>query len=145
MNPIISSESKTASQSRWGWHPVNREYFQKLKQLKKWYWEAVYAVGRWRRWERKTVHRAATAPKYYPGFVENGPTYKTVTHRGMDGEVIGYGSKRLPLTLNDHGVLAAFDAARMPAATPEQVVPLGLSLEMIDRLYHEAEEWYNKK
>lgn len=142
MNPIVSSESKTAVQSRWGWHPVNQEYFQKLKALKRWYWQAVYAVGRYRRWERKTVHRHGIAPRYCDVFVNNEPTFKRVTHRNGAGEVIGYGSKRLPLSLDDRGILEAFEAARMPAKTADDVTPLKLTQERIDYLYAAAKEWY---
>lgn len=138
----MSTQTQTANahQSRWGYHPVSYETFRKLKTLKKRYWQTVYAVARWRRWDRKTVNQTGPEPKYCPAFVEEKGHYKTVTHKVGDQEFKG--SVYVPKTLNDHGILEAFEQARMPMETPEAVKPLNISDAQIDRLYEEVEAWF---
>ena len=53
--------------SRWGFHPCSYETYLQLKQLKKRFWETVYAYERWRRWARK-LNRVGDEPKFCPLF-----------------------------------------------------------------------------
>jgi hypothetical protein len=138
----MSTTTANVHQSRWGYHPVSYETFRTLKALKKRYWQTVYAVARWRRWDRKTVHQHGPEPKYCPTFVDESGHYKTVTHK-VDGMEFR-GSVYVPKTLVDHGILEAFEQARMPQENPEDVKPLAISDEKIDLLYERVEAWFEE-
>lgn len=125
------------TESRWGFHPVDHATFRKLKDLHKWYWQTVYDVARWARWDRKTVNQHGPEPKYCPLFVENKGHWKTFeTKEGFQG------MKYYPKTMNDHGIIEAYHSARMPKESPDDVEPLRISLAEIDRLHAEAKEYF---
>lgn len=124
--------------SRWGFHPVSYATFCKLKELKKWYFQTVYSVARWSRWDRKTVHQKGPEPSYCPLFVlDQMYVHKYTNKEGHEAR------KYFPKTLRDHGVLAAFEQARRPVETPEEVRPLQLDLDKIDRLHAEAKQYFD--
>jgi hypothetical protein len=123
-------------QSRFGFHPVDYETCRKLKTLHKRYWETVYAVARWMRWDRKTVHQHGPEPKYCTVFVEEQGHWQRFKNR--DGYT---GKKYCQKTLNDQGVVEAYHQARMPKKA-DDVKPISISPEEIDRLYNEVEDWF---
>jgi hypothetical protein len=123
-------------QSSWGFHPIDYRTFTMLKELHKNYWETVRMVARWIRWNRKTVRRYGPEPRYCPIFVKEEGHIETF--RTRDGYT---GTRWLPKTLVDHGIVAAYRAARRPAATPDEVAPISLTPEEIERLYREVEAW----
>lgn len=127
------------SKSRWGYHSTDYATFRKLRELHRWYWETVYAVARFTRWDRKTVHRHGAAPRYCPVFVkEQGHWEKFINRDGHPA--VRYHAK----TLVDHGIVKSLRAARMPAETPEAVPEIPLSKADIDRLYDEVKAWFEK-
>lgn len=136
--------------SKWGFHPCDYQTFSKLKALHRAYWEAVYGLGDWFRWNAKQpqnrVHRRKI--KDAMGRVSgketvgpwNEPTYcpifGTPTHKNI--------WLTMPQHLKDHGIIADYQNARMPKASPDQVVPLNLSDERINELYDQLQEWSAK-
>ncbi len=127
--------------SRWGFHPVDHETYLKLKRLKKLYWEAVRTYGRWRRWVRKLPeNRFYWIPR----------TSDSEKRKRSDTPILE--PKCCPVFqpdtwvrdsyLRENGVLNAFELARMPEAKPEDVKPLLISTEQINKMLKEAEEWY---
>lgn len=135
----MSTVTANVFESRWGYHPVSRETFLKLKTLHRRYWETVYAVARYVRWDRKTVNQHGPAPSYCPIFVEEKGCWIKTTHK-VDGQVF-YGSRWFPKTIKDHGIVQAYHAARHPKAAAD-VVPLAISEQEIDRLYEQVENWF---
>jgi hypothetical protein len=126
-----------AVEGRFGFHPVDYATFRKLKDLHRWYWQTVYDVARWVRWDRKTVYQHGPEPKYCPTFVEEKGHWQTFTNKD------GYqGMRYYPKTLNDHGIIEAYQSARMPKESPDDVEPLRISLAEIDRLHAEAKEYF---
>jgi len=127
-------------QGRWGFHPVSHETFLKLKELKKFYFVTLRQLGTWVRWDRKMVHKVGPEPKYCPMFVEDKKEWRKHVNKDGFTEYRYY-----PKTRNDRGVLEAFEVARMPKATAEEVVPLKLSDEEIDKLYSQMKAWLEGK
>lgn len=129
-----------AFQSRWGFHPVDYSTYRKLKTLHRRYWETVYSVARWTRWDRKTVHQTGPEPKYCPIFVqEKGHWESFTTREGTTAQ------RYRPKTLVDHGIIESYKTARMPAESPEAVKEIPLSKEQIDVLYEQVEAWFEKE
>lgn len=123
--------------SKWGYHPVSYETFLKLKELNKWFHFTLYALGRWVRWDRKTVHQHGPEPKYCGTFVWNRAEWRKHVNKDGHTEFRFY-----PKTRVDHGIREALYEARMPKATPEEVEPLELSDDEIDRLHAQVQEWF---
>lgn len=119
-------------ESRWGFHPVSHETFLKLKELHKWYHATLRHLGTWVRWDRKTVHKHGPEPKYCPTFVEDHTSW-WYTPSGR--------CKIYPKTRIDHGICEAYHQARMPVPR-EDVEPLDISDEEINRLHAEVSEWF---
>jgi len=126
--------------SKWGYHPTSFETFKKLKNLKKRYWQTVYAVARWRRWNKKTVNKIGSEPIYCPFFVEEKSSW--VKKIGKDGQTSTY---LLPKTLNDQGVLGAYENARIPVENSELVQLNQISEADINLLFEKVEDWFGKK
>jgi hypothetical protein len=120
----MSTVTETAVyESRWGFHPVSYETFRKLKFLHKWYYQTLKDHARWRRWNRKFPHnRKGPEPQYCPFFCKENKFWRP----------------------EDHGVREAYQQARMPVPR-EEVQPLVLSVEVIDRMYEEVKTWVDKQ
>ena len=129
--------------SRWGFHPCDHATYLKLKRLKKIYWAAVSTYGRWRRWSRK---RHENRFYWLP---------KERTEKRKRGTVPIPEPKCCPVFLpdtwvsdsylKDNGVLLAFEQARMPTKRPDDVRPLIISVEKINKMLEAAEKWYAEK
>jgi hypothetical protein len=126
---------KTIFQSRFGFHPCDRQTFLQLKALKKCYWLTVRDFHRWWRWQRKLPHnRRGPEPKYCEVFVENKHWLRPRRVHGQDAV------RHYPRTLVDRGVLAWFAAASQPQAEPP--IPFDAqALAEIDRIHREAASW----
>jgi len=126
-------------QSKWGYHPVSYETFLKLRELRKWYFMALHDVAAWFRWNRKTVYKSKVEPLYCKTFVlDKGETRKRTDKEGHI-HWIWY-----PKTRTDLGICDAFQSARMPMKTSEEVVQLKISDEEINRLHTEVSKFFNK-
>lgn len=137
-----STHEGTVHQSRWGFHPIDRETFAKLKLIHKHYWKTLRQLARWYRWNNKQ------------------PQNRIITQRIRDeaGRVVGrqvigvweepayctafglplphrHGIK-IPDLLPDGGIVAAYNAARKPV-DKDKVTPICITLEIINRLYEE--------
>lgn len=120
-------------QSKFGYHSADYETYKKLKFLYKHYWQTVYQLARWRRWDRKTVHQIGPEPSkgFSPFVSSNGRWVKFVNKEGFTG------MRYEAFWANDRGIIDAFQNARMPKKEEKDVVPLGVTLEFINKLYDE--------
>ena len=130
----IMNVTETTFQSKWGFHPCDRETFKKLKAIKKAYWQAVYDFYNWWRWERKEPqNRQGPEPKYNNLFVINKLWCKTSQRKDKDGNVHTH-YRYFPRTVTDHGFLALYEQARKPNS--ELVEPFSEeTLKKIDEFY----------
>lgn len=69
-------------QSKWGWHPCDKEVFLKLKELNKIFVDALHKKAAWERWERKEPRNRVGRQKL----------------RDSNGKAVGYG---IPVPLNE--------------------------------------------
>ena len=138
---------QNVSKSRFGFHACDHETFLKLKKLKKFYFKALRRNGEWNRWSRKEPQNRVEI-KWY----RNDKGQKT------GSEIVGpkvepklypvFGQKRYIPTndhaLNDMGVLAAYDAARRPYATSDEVKAIAITVEQIDNMLSHLEKFDNQ-
>lgn len=128
----------TVNKGRFGYHACDYETYRKLKYLHKRYWETVYAVARWRRWNNKTVYKSPQEPTYCPVFVEDGGSW--VKFKNKEGfNCMKYVQK----AVLDYGIIEAYKTARTPFATEEAVQSLNISVAKIESLYNKVREYYN--
>jgi len=121
-NEMSIATETAVYESRWGFHPVSYETFRKLKFLHKWYYQTLKDHANWRRWIRKLPHnRKGPQPQYCPFYAEKKFWRPT-----------------------DHGIIAAYQQARMPVPQDE-VEPLEISVEQIDKMYDEVKSWVDKQ
>ncbi len=152
--------TETAVQSKYGWHPCNVETFHKLKNIHRVYWESVYRLAAYHRWERKAPQNRVQRfdgkgpdgkpiPLVPPRPI-NAPAFTTLMYMQEyksyhDGK--GNWNYKHPFTLTRPAILpdvmaAVYDYqnARRPRDKAEEVVPLSLTKEQIDALYAKAME-----
>lgn len=129
------STSTDSFRSRFGYHPCDFATWQKLRSLKKCYWQTVKDFHRWWRWQRKRPeNRRGPEPKFCDVFVINKPWFRP--RRVHAHDAVRY----YPKTLVDHGILELFAAARQPQADPPD--PFDESrLRLIERLHAAAAAW----
>ena len=126
-------------QGKWGYYPASRETFLKLKELHKWYYETLRNLGTWVRWTRKTKHRSGPEPKHCHTFVvDKWEMRKYINKEGFTGY------RWYPKTRFDCGVCEAYQTARMPKKTAEEVVQLKISEAEINRLHAEVSAFFKK-
>ena len=92
--------------SRWGYHPCNYETYDKLRRVHKAYYEGLRVLSRWRRWRAKLPHN----------------------RRGPE-PFVAYGVRQICAS----PIVAEFHAARHGVPEAEQVKPLAISVEQLDR------------
>ena len=103
-------------QSRWGFHPCDRDTLLNLKEYHRLMLRAFRQYRRWAAWDRKTVHRVGPEPAYFIDLTFN------------DGwsdrrQFLRFGPERRNLY---HQVLSEYRAARTPKADAASVAPLDL-------------------
>jgi hypothetical protein len=126
--------------SRFGYHSIDYATFLKLKKLYKAYWQTVYDIAKWKRWVRKRPeNRRGPEPTYCEAFAKWATYWKKPTKE----EIQKYAWTGL--TDNSCGVWEAFQTARMPAATEQEVKPCKLSDTMINFLLLEVEKYEASK
>lgn len=107
------NETLSTFRSRFGYHPCDFATYEKLRALKKRYWQANRDFHRWWRWQRKQPeNRRGPEPAVCPAFVANEPWFRP---RRIHGQAA---VRVYPKTLVDHGLLELFAAARRPRAEP---------------------------
>lgn len=139
--------------SRFGFHPCSYEMFLKLKALNRMYWEALHQQAAWHRWERKEPHNrvirprirnskgevvayGATIPRPEPklnSFLEK-VTYQTRQDRQGQWQRTAISREKVVFKEGWGKVLSDYSNARYAKPTPEEVKPLELSIEQIDKL-----------
>lgn len=140
--------------SRWGYHPCSKEVDKKLRKLNGMYQKALSSAAAWERWNRKAPHnrilrkkirdeqgrvcgRVAVLddqgnsvelpePKLCPVFC------KKMVRKAFDWVKLEYYDREC-VEVVDHGIPAAARNARTPRLREEDVKPLGLTLEQIDK------------
>lgn len=151
----MNAIEQTAVKGKYGWHPCDVATFAKLKAIHRAYWESVYRLAAYHRWERKAPqnrvqkyegkgadgkrlplnpHRPINAPAMTPFMYME--SYQSYT----DGK--GNVNCKNPFTLTRPSLLAEvmdvvqdYQNARQPKAKPEEVFALRLTTERIDALY----------
>ena len=134
-DPVENMSSQTKQlQSRFGFHPCDKETFLHLKYLHKHYWIALRQFHRWHRWFRKEPqNRHGPEPNLDKCFVEDRVWLKPKSACGI---------KVYPKTVVDHGILERFAAARKPSAEP--VEPFTESeLAHIAEMYSKVKEGFD--
>jgi hypothetical protein len=149
--------------SRWGFHPCDYETFRLLKQLNRLCEKAQRLHAQWQRWRRKKPHnrllrrKVRDAEGRVVGREVVGPwpepplcplfcaREQTVSHFDEDGRILREGRRAERVVFHDHGIPAAYRAARRPAPAADQVVPLPLSAEDVRRLAAQAKALEGKK
>jgi hypothetical protein len=141
--------------SRWGYHPCDYETYGALKKLNALYLRAVRELAAWRRWSRKQPQNRMRRQKVVDsqgrqvGWETAGPwpqpclcpvfcqREKVIRHwspgtsrASREVELVGLRHSWIP---------DAYRAARTPAASPEQVVPLPITAEEIGGLLEQSE------
>lgn len=144
-NPIVP----LVFEGKFGFYPCDYETFKKLKELKKAYWQTVYKLGAWFRWNAKLPEnrvrtrrtkdavgrvsgREIVGPWEEPQFC---PAFGKPAGRHWNMKTT------VPQHLSDHGILNAFEFARMPKKTAEEVTPLKISEDQINKLLEEVRSW----
>jgi hypothetical protein len=140
-------------QSRWGFHPCDRETDKKMRFLNNAYAEALRAAEAWRRWYRKEPQNRVQKKFLYN---EHGqrcgkeivldkhgqpvkllePLFNSLFHV----KVQKWGRIYLEDNLLGGKILEASRKSRKPCERPEDVEPLAISKAEIDRLYQIAIE-----
>lgn len=161
MNATVSN----VHQSKWGFHPCDVETYRKLKVIHKVYWESVFRMAAWNRWDRKHPQnrlqrfqgkdadgkRIPLVPPIplpeptLPPFVVKTDHKRTVkTHVGdckqYKGPIYDVEWSTLKLDPNIFSLVEDFQKARTPSIE-SQVRPLINSIEKIDAYYVKAQEW----
>jgi hypothetical protein len=138
--------------SRFGFHPCDYQTYKKLKILHREYQKAVSQRMKWIRWERKEPHNRVMRerirnsqgqvvgygikvpmpePEIDPLFCQK---RKELVHWDKKGKYHKDGIFREVVDIEDHDICENYRRARYPFPT-ENVKPLTISLETIDRLY----------
>lgn len=161
-------ETKGVVQGRYGFHPCDKETYRKLKVIHKVYWQAVFAMAAWKRWDRKEPQnrvqrfqgrgpdgKRLLLPKPVPLPEPSLPPWvvklehkKTVkTHVGdckqWKGPVYDLLWHTIKMDPSIYAAVADFQAARTPMIE-SQVRPLACTTEKIDALYAQAEAWLER-
>lgn len=139
----MTTTQTNVHQGKHGFYPCDRETFKKLKKLQQFYWKALHRNAQWERWSRKSVQNRVERK-----------WYRDDKGRKTHFEVVGplAEPQRYPIfihakrwrakgehALQDNGILEEYNKARYPAATAEQVNPLKLTIEQIDRMLADLE------
>lgn len=139
----VAREEKKVFASRWGYYPCDYDTYIRLKKLAEHVRRALHMSHAWKRWARKLPHNRVARqrlrndkgqcvgyrviglipePQIDPVFpdVTTTPDWKQWRTGKMPKIIVG-----------DDGVLADYQRARFPKATPEAVEPLQISLKRI--------------
>ena len=135
------------SKNKRGFHPCDYETFLKLKQLHKIYWATAKNLAAWFRWNakepqnriltkkikdpttNKIIGKKIIGPKPEPNYCK---IFALHTNYRRDYMTI-------PEHLNDHGIIDAYNYARIPRPADE-VKPLQISETKINELFEKLNE-----
>jgi hypothetical protein len=129
-----------AVKGKWGFYPCTYETYLKLKRIKKWYWETVYAAARYDRWHNKFPHnrKGAEPPKYCP-FVGN-RVWGSRGKNDLGNHIWG----KIPNKI-DQKLLDLFEQARMPVPAETDVKVFDSNqLQLIFDTYQKIENWFGE-
>ena len=117
--------------SKRGFHPCDYTTFEKLKTIKKWYYEWLHAHAEWERWYRKEPQNRLIRRT----IVKDGLKTREIVGPRPEPVVCPYFGKGGTWFLGD------FDNARMPRTTAEEVMPLSHTIDQINQLYFKIKTW----
>lgn len=130
------SSTANQRQSRFGFHPCDRELFFKVKYLHKRYWETLRAFHQWHRWNNKDPqNRVGVKPVYCPALVVDRLWRKPITRRGEQHY------KWYPKTVVEHDVVLRYQTARTPSAEPVEAWSAD-EVQAIQALYENVKEYF---
>jgi hypothetical protein len=132
MNATITDLPAGVFQSRWGFHPIGGNDFQKIKLLHKHYWIAKRRVAAHARWNRKL-------PKNRVIRKEN----KTKLEKP-----IPIPEPWCPKVYRDiitKPIVPLYQQARHPQSDPRAVKPLAISVSQVELWLAEIEKAYQTK
>jgi hypothetical protein len=147
-----------AFRSRWGWHPCDYATFVLLKGLHEAYWRALRQYAAWQRWRRKLPRNRVLRRRirdergYKVGTEVVGPwpepplppvfctRRQVLTHWSEEGKPLKRGRLKEEVIFDDLGIPEAYRAARRPAASESEVLPLRLTAEELRRFASEIEK-----
>lgn len=142
----------TVFQSRFGYHPCDKETYLKLKRLKKVFYEELKRFADWNRWNRKQPQNRVirkwirnetrqkigceiVGPRPEPSlpkvFIARKKVYNT-TGAGFENGMYNY-----RWTLDDYGLSEEIYNCR-PKSSPQDVKPMRMTIEQIDELLAKA-------
>jgi len=137
------STVQNVNKSRFGFHACNYDIFLKLKKLKKMYFKALYRNADWTRWSNKHPQNRVLRKWIRNdkgqriGFNVIGPMEEPKVYPIFGGRhYVPQGEH----ALNDMGVLEAYNTARTPYITAEEVKPLKLTIEQINNMLAHLEK-----
>lgn len=131
-----TTETTKVYESRWGFHPCDRETCQKLKEAHKLLLRAYRDCKRNIRWNNKDPqNQKGPEPKAPKDFIEHG------YHRLDKKEFYGLGFRRYGRSNLYLHVLHQYQKARRPAPNPHAVEPLDLPADF-DKIVEELRKFY---
>jgi hypothetical protein len=136
------TQTFTAVKGRFGFYPCDYETFLKVKKLHSFYWKALRRNAEFERWCRKAPQNRVIRK-----------WFRDEKGRKTGSEIVGPKPepKCYPIfhtrnyvpqgfhALEDMGILQAYQSARTPREKAEDVAPLNLSVEKIDKMLAELE------
>jgi len=162
---IMNATVNNVIQGKYGFHPCDHATYLKLKLIHKVYWQAIFAMAAWHRWDRKEPQNRVQRyegrgpdgkrlllskpvplpePKL-PAWVKKFDHKKVVkTHVGdckqYKGPIYEVVWHTIKLDPSVYSFVLDFQSARTPKIE-SQVTPLINSPEKIDAMYAQAKEW----
>jgi hypothetical protein len=134
-------------QGRWGFHPCDYQTFRKLKELHKWYYEALCEWSNWCRWARKEPQNRVIRRKLKDS--SGNPAGREIVGPRPEPSYCPYfhnnGQAKLWNPPNEMNIVAMYQNARRPKVTPEEVEQLDQArLVQLMALYDAIKGWHEE-
>lgn len=119
--------------SRWGYHPCAYETYEKLKRMRKRYFQWMRQAAAHRRWDRKMPHNR----------VQRTYARNELGQRTAVLSTVAMGEPLVCPLLAPVGqtIMRLYERARMPQATPQKAFT-PTSVADLDRLHASIEDWF---
>lgn len=134
---MTTTTTNEIHESKYGFHPCDRETCLKLKEAHRILLRAYRDVKRFIRWDNKLPHNRKGERPCCPKLIEVGH-HRLDKHEFYGRGFARYGTKNLYLH-----VLHQYEKARRPKPTPEEVEPLDLPANL-DEIVEKLREFYKE-
>ena len=141
----VNESAFAVHESRWGFHSIDYQSFEKLRELHKSYWKAVRGLAAWFRWNAKQpqnriiTERIRDETGRVTGCRVIGPWTEPVYCPLFGQPEVKRGWLTIPEHLTDHSIVSAYQQARKPRSREEVPAPI-LSVDRIDELFRKLKE-----